>query len=53
MVSDPLDNRWYDPSLPGMVRSVGNREFEEEWKPVDQWGRLDFSAVCTDRLEKA
>lgn len=63
LASDPLDKRWHGNAnphggqrkvfLPGMVRSVGNRKFEEEWKPVDQWGRLDRASVRTDRLEPA
>ncbi|AJQ97781.1 phytanoyl-CoA dioxygenase family protein [Gynuella sunshinyii] len=59
--SDPLDERWYGGNLnphggqmkvflPGMARQVGNRKFEEEWKPVDEFGRLDISAVNPERL---
>ncbi len=62
LASEPRDKRWHDGNLnphegdmkvflPGMARAVGNRKFEEEWKPVDPYGRLDKSAVQTDRLE--
>jgi hypothetical protein len=26
--------------LPGRVPGSANVNFEEEWKPIDQWGRL-------------
>lgn len=26
--------------LPGLNKKVGNKEFEEEWKPIDERGRL-------------
>jgi len=59
--SDALDERWHGGNsnphggqakvfLPGMSRTVGNRKFEEEWKPVDEFGRLNTSSVSTDRL---
>lgn len=62
--SEPLDERWHGGNvnphggqmkvfLPGMARQVGNRKFEEEWKPVDAFGRLDTGAVKTDRLVAA
>ncbi|WP_157958655.1 phytanoyl-CoA dioxygenase family protein [Salinicola sp. CPA57] len=61
LASDARDNRWYDNKnphggqqkvfLPGMARRVGNREFEEEWKPVDELGRLQRPSVRGDRLE--
>lgn len=62
LASEPKDKRWHGGNsnpheggmkvfLPGMVRAVGNRKFEEEWKPVDPLGRLDKSAVKTERLE--
>lgn len=62
LASEPQDKRWHGGNvnphegdmkvfLPGMARTVGNRKFEEEWKPVDNFGRLDKSAVRTERLE--
>lgn len=62
--SDPLDERWHGGNLnphggqmkvflPGMARQVGNRKFEEEWKPVDRFGRLDTETVKTERLVAA
>lgn len=63
LASDPRDERWHNNAnphggqmkvfLPGIARGVGNREFEEEWKPVDDLGRLDRSMVKTNRLEGA
>lgn len=63
LASDARDARWHDNVnphggqmkvfLPGMARGAGNREFQEEWKPVDKMGRLDRSAVTTERLETA
>jgi ectoine hydroxylase-related dioxygenase (phytanoyl-CoA dioxygenase family) len=51
LAHEPLDDRWngdirnphggtQKAFLPGMIRATGNREFEEEWKPVDERGRL-------------
>jgi phytanoyl-CoA dioxygenase PhyH len=48
---EPLDERWNgdisNPHggcpkvfMPGLVRANNNREFEEEWKPIDEFGRL-------------
>jgi hypothetical protein len=48
---EPLDERWNgdisNPHggapkvfMPGLVRANNNREFEEEWKPIDKYGRL-------------
>ncbi len=51
LASEPLDERWNGdianphggaPKVfyPGLGRSNNNKEFEEEWKPVDAYGRL-------------
>lgn len=51
LVGEPLDDRWNgdisnphggDPKvfLPGLVKADNNRQFAEEWKPVDADGRL-------------
>ena len=51
LAGDALDDRWngdirnphggcQKAFLPGLVRKNGNKEFEEEWKPVDPFGRL-------------
>lgn len=51
LACDPVDERWNgdikNPHggsqkvfLPGLLKANGNREFEEEWKPVDEYGRL-------------
>jgi ectoine hydroxylase-related dioxygenase (phytanoyl-CoA dioxygenase family) len=51
LTSEPLDERWNgdisNPHggapkvfLPGLGKINNNREFEEEWKPVDRFGRL-------------
>ncbi|HEY8206619.1 MAG TPA: phytanoyl-CoA dioxygenase family protein, partial [Myxococcaceae bacterium] len=48
---EPLDDRWNgdisnphggSPKvfLPGLLKFNNNKEFEEEWKPVDRYGRL-------------
>ena len=50
LADEPLDNRWNGDTLnphggrrvfmPGLARLNNNRDFEEEWKPVDEYGRL-------------
>lgn len=50
LANDPLDERWngenFNPHggnrvfMPGLVRSNNNVEFQEEWKDVDELGRL-------------
>lgn len=51
LAHEPLDDRWngdirnphggeQKAFLPGIIKATGNREFEEEWKPVDEHGRL-------------
>jgi ectoine hydroxylase-related dioxygenase (phytanoyl-CoA dioxygenase family) len=51
LITEPLDDRWngdirnphggsQKAFLPGLARLNNNREFEEEWKPVDKRGRL-------------
>ena len=50
LADEPLDARWNGEQLnphggrrvflPGLGRWNNNREFEEEWKPVDEYGRL-------------
>ena len=50
LVSAPLDERWngddLDPHsdgrvfLPGLIKKDQNKQFFEEWKPVDRYGRL-------------
>lgn len=53
---EPLDPRWNGGNanphqggpkvfLPGLNPKVGNKEFEEEWKPVDAFGRLALHDV--------
>jgi ectoine hydroxylase-related dioxygenase (phytanoyl-CoA dioxygenase family) len=55
LASEPLDERWNgdisnphggEPKvfLPGLVKANLNREFEEEWKRVDERGRVLLSA---------
>ena len=50
-VGGALDDRWngdisnphggpQKAFLPGLSLGSGNKEFEEEWKPVDEFGRL-------------
>lgn len=51
LANEPLDDRWNgditNPHggrpkvfLPGLARMNQNKDFEEEWKPVDEYGRL-------------
>jgi Phytanoyl-CoA dioxygenase (PhyH) len=58
LAHEPLDDRWngdisnphggsQKAFLPGIMKTNGNREFEEEWKPVDAHGRL-VSAVSSE-----
>lgn len=51
LADEPLDGRWNGAELnphggrrrvflPGLGKLNNNKEFEEEWKPVDEYGRL-------------
>jgi ectoine hydroxylase-related dioxygenase (phytanoyl-CoA dioxygenase family) len=55
LVGEKLDQRWNGDNanphegaakvfLPGINKKVGNKNFEEEWKPVDALGRLAMEA---------
>lgn len=57
---EPLDPRWNGGNanphqggpkvfLPGLNPKVGNKEFEEEWKPVDALGRLALDGLSEAR----
>lgn len=59
LAADALDDRWNgevkNPHggapkvfLPGLGKSNNNKEFEEEWKPIDQFGRLLQSDVLVE-----
>ncbi|RDK03203.1 phytanoyl-CoA dioxygenase family protein [Paraburkholderia lacunae] len=56
LARDPLDDRWngdisnphggrQKAFVPGIMKATGNEEFEEEWKPVDERGRLASSLL--------
>jgi ectoine hydroxylase-related dioxygenase (phytanoyl-CoA dioxygenase family) len=57
---EPLDERWNGGNvnphkgapkvfLPGLRSRAGNKEFEEEWKPVDALGRLKLDGLTEIR----
>lgn len=61
LANEALDDRWNgdlrNPHggrpkvfLPGLGTSNNNKEFEEEWKPVDDCGRLIKSTPCRPHL---
>jgi ectoine hydroxylase-related dioxygenase (phytanoyl-CoA dioxygenase family) len=56
LANEPLDDRWNgdisNPHgggpkvfMPGLIKGNNNRQFEEEWKPVDRYGRLATEEV--------
>jgi ectoine hydroxylase-related dioxygenase (phytanoyl-CoA dioxygenase family) len=63
LAGEPLDERWNggvrNPHggcskvfLPGLGKTSNNKEFEEEWKPVDQYGRLIRQGQRPDAREE-
>jgi ectoine hydroxylase-related dioxygenase (phytanoyl-CoA dioxygenase family) len=63
LADEPLDERWNGGNvnphggrrvfLPGLGKWNNNKEFEEEWKPVDDYGRLLMFPNSTPSREEA